>query len=370
MAADTGIYHVTKSAFTQARNKLKHSAFIELDQTQIDFFYKNVSYKTWHGFRLIAVDGSTLSLPVSKATQEHFGLTKTNNKDQKVVLARISQAFDPLNHITLDASMYPMQTSEQSMMVGHIEKMAKGDLAIYDRNYRGFWVYKLHQTKEIDFCSRLQTKSGGKTITDFLNSGRKDEVVDITCNTREAKQQCKKLGLDTHALKCRLLRIEIEGEEEPELLITSLTDQEAYPYEYFEELYQKRWPVEEDFKFLKYRAELGKFTGKSVEAIYQDFYAKIFMANLTSILAFDANTEIAKTYSSRKHSYKINWSNALRNMANTGFLLFLRKNTTEILNQLLKLFLVDPVCVRPHRKFQRNIRRRNHRFNFCYKQLC
>ena len=35
------VYKVSTSAFTQARAKLKHSAFIELDRTQIDYFYQN-----------------------------------------------------------------------------------------------------------------------------------------------------------------------------------------------------------------------------------------------------------------------------------------------------------------------------------------
>ena len=47
------VNEVTKGAFTLARKKLKHEAFIELDKDQIDFFYSAGNYKTWNGFRLL-----------------------------------------------------------------------------------------------------------------------------------------------------------------------------------------------------------------------------------------------------------------------------------------------------------------------------
>ena len=52
---------VSKGAFSQARQKLKHEAFIDLDKDQIEYFYDSSDYKKWNGFRLIAIDGSTSS---------------------------------------------------------------------------------------------------------------------------------------------------------------------------------------------------------------------------------------------------------------------------------------------------------------------
>jgi hypothetical protein len=59
-----------------------------------------------------------------------------------------------------------------------------------------------------------------------------------------------------------------------------------YPYELFRKLYHCRWQVEEDYKVLKAWLTMENFSGKSVLSIYQDFHAKIFSKNLTSILAF------------------------------------------------------------------------------------
>ena len=67
---------MTKSAFTQARRKIKYQAFIELDQVQIDYFYENYPLVDFYGFRLLGVDGSMSDLPDNNKNNEigqHFG---------------------------------------------------------------------------------------------------------------------------------------------------------------------------------------------------------------------------------------------------------------------------------------------------------
>jgi len=364
--SDTKIHKVTNSAFTQARAKLNYTAFIEMNQLQIDLFYQNAEFQTWYGYRLVAIDGSTLYLPSTEETQKEFGVSEITEEGKKIVLSRISEAFDPLNHIIIDACIGPFRVSEHDMMLQHLKQMSNGDLAIYDRNYPGFWIYKIHQSKCINFCMRIQINSRGKFIEDFVASGKMETIVEVGCNTREAKQKCTELGLDTESIKCRLIRIDLKSGE-TEVLITSLLNMELYPYECFRALYHLRWSIEEDYKFMKQRIELGNFSGKTTEAIYQDFYAKVFMANLTSILAFDAAAELKKKKAKKKHNYKINWNNAIQNMKKSGFLLFIRENFMEILHKLHLLFLVNPVAFRPERTFVRNINKRKKHFSMCYK---
>ena len=80
---------MTDSAFCQARKKLKHTAFITLNDTLVAEFYQKSSSQTWKNFRLLAVDGSTLRLPPIDTIHHHFGKNK-----EGVPLARISQCVD------------------------------------------------------------------------------------------------------------------------------------------------------------------------------------------------------------------------------------------------------------------------------------
>jgi hypothetical protein len=104
---------VTKSAFSQARKKLKAEAFIELNAVQVDYFYTHFPYQTWHGFRLVAVDGSTAQLLETADIVAHFGLWGT------MPLARVSQMFDVLNEVTVDALIGSKDLGEREYAARH-----------------------------------------------------------------------------------------------------------------------------------------------------------------------------------------------------------------------------------------------------------
>ncbi len=54
---------VTKSALVQARKKFSATAFTELNRLVVNQFYHHAPVAPWQGYRLCAVDGTTLRLP-------------------------------------------------------------------------------------------------------------------------------------------------------------------------------------------------------------------------------------------------------------------------------------------------------------------
>ena len=92
---DTPKRVVTKAALAKARMKLKYQAFIELNRCLVGFFENRFAVKKWHGFRLMAVDGSTVRLPHTEDIKKHFGAWKVR-QGRPPPMARLSQLFDPL----------------------------------------------------------------------------------------------------------------------------------------------------------------------------------------------------------------------------------------------------------------------------------
>ncbi len=121
--------------------------------------------------------------------------------------------------------------------------------------------------------------------------------------------------LPTCPLKLRLIRVELDGEVE--VLITNLMDEPAMPASEFKELYYLRWGAEENYKRLKQWVEIENFSGKSVLSVKQDFYAKVFTTNLTSMFANAAQKQVDQTTAHRKYDYQINFAQALSKMKNT-----------------------------------------------------
>ena len=358
---------VTASAFCQARKKLNYTAFTALLHQCVELFYKLFPIKRWHGFRLLAVDGSTVQLPKEPEIQQYFGCWHPARSTDPCPMARVSQIFDVLNHITIDTIMSPKKDGERWLAAKHFEYLNEHDLVLSDRGYPAFWYFRLIVFKGANYCARLPMERWSVILKDFLASNLKETIIDLKPSYL-AIRDCEKLGLPTTPLKIRLLRIELD-DGAIEVLATSLIDYDLYPYELFKELYFQRWPVEEDYKLLKSRIEIANFTGKSVLAVYQDFYARVFMANLTSMLAFPVHEKIVAKHENSKLEYKINWTQALAKMRESGILLFFRNNIVDIIKKLWQLFVSDDSAIRPGRKFPRKYSLHTKKYYFAYKPI-
>lgn len=356
---------VTKSAFSQARQKLKYEAFIELNQVQVGYFYAHLGPATWHGFRLVAVDGSMSELPDTEEICGHFGVWHPASGGT-CPKARISQIFDVLNKITLDAIIAPKDVGERAAAALHFRLLTPEDLVLLDRGYPAFWLFALVLSKEAHFCARMPLE-GWTVVEEFLASGRREQIVTLE-PSYEARQECLARGLPTDPLTVRLLRIELDTGEVV-VLLTSLLDTQLYLYTVFKDLYHLRWPVEEDYKAMKSRIEVENWSGKSVLAIYQDFHAKMFTKNLTAILAHPAQKVVARGSQAKKYIYQVNMTHALSKVKDTVVLLFQRVDILPLLNRLWQLLIKTIEPIRPGRSYPREKRVKRKRFPMSYKPI-
>ncbi|MBF0566704.1 MAG: transposase [Nitrospirae bacterium] len=177
------------------------------------------------------------------------------------------------------------------------------------------------------------------------------------------------MGLPIEPMEVRLLSIVLDTGE-TEVLITSLVASQDYSHGVFKELYGLRWGIEETYKTAKSRLQLENWSGKSVDSVYQDFYAKVFALNLTITLTHPADEEIKTQYPERKYSYQINMTQALSKMKNTVVLLFTAETPLTLLTQLMDIFLKTIEPIRKGRHYSRKKRMGYRRFATCYKPIC
>ena len=360
------VNQVTKGAFSQARKKLGHEAFVELDKEQIEWFYQSGKMKSWKGFRLIGVDGSIARLPQSKEIAAKYGLHDTSETGTGITYARLSQAYDLLNNLTIDAKLSTYDDNEHNLALQHTAEFKAGDLVICDRNYASFWIFALLAHKQVDFCFRLKT--GSWKTAKYLADGQDREIVTEIFRSKQSAKKCKELGISKAPIRLRFIRVQLSTGER-EVLVTSLTDSDQYPYQVLSELYQLRWKVEEAYKTMKSRLEIENFSGKSCLSVLQDFHAKIFACNLTAILIRGTDEIIEKRCGKRKIIYKVNFTQALNRMKNSVVLLFCRKKETVglYLDQLVQLFAANLEPVRKDRHYQRNFRKSKRIYPMPYK---
>ncbi len=357
---------VSKVALAKARMKLKFEAFVELNQHLFNYFDKHFQSNTWHGFRLLVIDGSTTRLPLIKAIAEHFGVWRVR-KGEPSPMARVSQLFDVLNKITIDALIYPKSSGERELAAQHLLKARPGDLLLLDRGYPAWWLFRLILSKDAHFCARISCTKW-KVVRKFFRSGLAEKIISFPVHSSSISYR-NEMGLSMKPLTLRLIRI--ENKDQVQMLITSLIDRKEYPIEIFYDLYQHRWPVEEDYKTIKCRLELENFSGKSVLSVYQDFHAKVFTKNLVWIMAFPANNALQEKYESRKYDYQINFAQALSKSKDVIALLFHEtvSKVVQLIAQLQDIFQRTIEPIRPGRKYTRNHRVSHRKFFPAYKPI-
>jgi len=362
---DIAIRMVTKSAFSQARKKLKYQAFVELNDKQVSYFYDHFNRQTWYGFRLLAVDGSTSALPRTTEVKNHFGVWHSV-RGNPCPIARVSQLFDVSNKITLDAIIAPKTQGERVLAAQHFSHLKVNDLVLADRGYPAFWLLALILKQEAQFCARMQLH-GWQAVKQFVASGLSEQIVTLYPDNK-ARKDCQAYQLSTKPLTVRLIRVELNTGE-IEVLATSLLNVLLHPISIFKELYHQRWPVEESYKVMKSRIEVENFTGTSKLAVYQDFHAKVFTMNLTAILAHPAQEVSRQNSQGKKYVYQVNMTNALTKMKDTVVLLFQRTNILQLLNRFWQAMIQVTEPIRPGRSYPHKKKIRRPRFPVAYKSL-
>ena len=358
-----------KGNLSKARAKLKYHAFIELNDQLSQYFYKHFQTRTWFGFNLLAIDGTTLRLPSESEISDHFGVWNSTKGKKPCPKARASQMFDVLNKITVDAIISPKSEGERELAAFHFLKLLPQDLILMDRGYPAYWLFQLVLSMGANFCARISYKRWS-VAKKFYLSGKKEQIVKIK-STPESIRKCFEMGLDKTPIKVRMLRIELDSGE-TEILVTSLMDMKKYSYDHFAELYHLRWPVEEDYKTIKYRLLVENFSGKSVHSVYQDFHAKLLSKNLVAAIASTTRKEILKKSETLKYVHQINFAQALSKMKNTIILLFNRslQEATKLVEKVRIIFIQTTEAIRPNRKYPRKHRVKQQRFFNEYKTTC
>lgn len=368
---DFNIREVTKGALSQARSKLNPWAFQRLNEVAVASFYEKAEYLVWNDFRTLSVDGTRLVLPRHKTTIAEFGEHGFGPKaDSKRCMAIGSMLYDVHNHITIDAQLAPYSgSSEQDLLMAHLDKVEAGDLLLLDRGYACFWLFFLLKAKEIEFCIRLPS-NWWLAAKNLVNSSDTEREVSFKLPKKYRYKLADYPELHNEKLTFRLVKVELE-DGTIEILCTSLLDKQKYPPESIQELYHYRWNQEEAYKLLKSRVDMEAFSGKTAKAVKQDFFAKVFMLTLCAAFAHPIEQKVRKEYAAdknRKHDQKINRTHAISSLWDMMIPMFLKRRFHKCLDAFDDLVFATREIIRPGRVVERNKRPRRLR-HMNYKKL-
>jgi hypothetical protein len=375
--APPGAVAVTAGAWTQARAKFKHTAFVELNQAVLlPLAYapeQAAQRRAWRGHRLLGVDGSTLRLPAQPELLRVFGAKTVTNQGGATGTcypeARLSVLYDLLNELGLDARLEPGTVGEVDLALQQVGQLQAGDLLLWDRGFTGFVLMASVRQQGAQFLGRCSRASFLPAQELFRRNRAGRSVVTELLAPEEQRAELKRRGLPTQ-LRVRFVSVRLPTGE-LEVLVTSLLAALVYPTDDFLALYHCRWGHETYYGRLKGRLDLEHWSGETEEAVRQDFWAGVFLANLESVLSQPAQEQLQALSATRQHPVQVNRADSYHALKERVLDLLAGDTPAEdVIRQLQKWFAANPVTVRPERKvprrppslarsfqFQRNVRK-------------
>ena len=352
------------SAMIQRRNQVKKEAFREL------FYLFNACIpvtKTFHGYRLIACDGTRLNLPYNPSDKNTLVASIKGRKTFNQ--AHLNALYDIMNDMFLDVEIQGFEElDENGAFCRFLDKHSETDLnAIYiaDRGYCSFnnYAHALHNNQL--FLIRISKCNVENLCPDsphLLDESYVDEEVTINIGRRRTKNNKKLKNYhfvrkehrydfiecysdDVDELSFRVLKFPLSNGNY-EYIATNLPVA-TFPLTVIKELYNLRWGEDTAFRHLKYAGNRVHIHSRKPYFLIPEIYGKLTLYNFSSCIA---KAVTKRNTSKTLHPYNFN---------HTQMQKFVRKyliGNVEKLEVLISKFLVP---VRPGRKFQRIMRRQS-----------
>ena len=305
-------FTITVSAFTQARQKLSYTAFIELNNDIVNLYYteKESQFNTYKGYRLLGFDGSKINIPVNTENISEFGCKNVGNDCSKKIGACVQTTYevcyDVLNNIAIDGILGKGSIYEVTLANKLLNSMYAKDIGIFDRAYGSYNLIAEMIKQNKHFVIRCQ-RSSFVEVQELYESNV--PILSKVVTLRPAYKNLGKIKKTTlpDKVKVRLLKFMLNNNE-PEVLVTSLIDEQIFSIEDIKNIYGLRWGVETFFGKLKGRLNIENFTGKNLNSIKQDIWSTIFLSNLETIMTEDIDRDLSQNSLSKG----MNWTPKMR----------------------------------------------------------
>lgn len=371
----------SKQAFSKARYKVSHQAFIELNQTLMSAYYTHGGYQLFRNkYLLLAADGSDYQLPWQTEIVEHFGI-HDNGQGRKRCLAKGVNIWDVVNQMNICGAFGEYKKSEKVYfreawkstlnLLGET-KLKAHKLLLLDALYPQFSLMASLSADNTDFIISCGATFCREVIS-FMKTGKEEELLTIPiASDRTRKSYFKKQYPDLAVpdeIKVRVVRLRLKDEPD-RCLLTSLSSEE-FDQKQIRQTFLMRWGQESSFRFDKSRTEVENFASKKMEGIYQEFHANLFANNLTQLLVMDAQQILDEKQKAKnnKYHYNINRSVARGLMKDELPLLLHRKeNISTFCDRMILLFLKNTVPRIPNRSFPR-IKKHKLKFPMNYRRI-
>lgn len=248
---------VTEEAFAQARQRMPLAFWVALVTILAQQFETDHSqYLNFKGFRLLAMDGTVLTLPNVARLREHYGRPKNAAKKQAAPQARMVMMMLPGTRLPIAYEVSPLCDSELTLACRMMRHVRPNDLLLMDRGFISYGLFWEIQHRQAYFGTRLKKDLKYKIIKKLAS---KDYLIEWT--PTDSRGQWKHLP---RSIQLRLIRYQFPGFRASAIVTNVLDCQRlsredwvriAHDYDdngkLTPGLYHRRWEIETSYFELK-----------------------------------------------------------------------------------------------------------------------
>lgn len=248
---------VSEEAFVQARQRMPLEFWAALLSVLAERFQlEHPQHLNFKGFRLLAMDGTTLTLPKADRLSQHYGIPKNGKRKQAAPQARMVMLTLPGVRIPIAYEVAPLSKSELELAARLLQSLRAKDLALIDRGFVSYGLFWQVQLRGAYFGTRLKKNIKYKKRKRL---GPKDWLVEWS--PKDSAGKWKDLP---RSIQLRVIHYQFPGFR-ASAIITNVLDPKKLSREdwvrlaqdcdkkgkFSPGLYHRRWEIETSFRELK-----------------------------------------------------------------------------------------------------------------------
>jgi Insertion element 4 transposase N-terminal/Transposase DDE domain len=266
---------VVPSAIAKARARLGKDPLEWLFVTTADTWaHESAREHAWRGLSVYGVDGTSLRVADSDENRAHFGGTEGARGPSGYPLVRMVALMALRSHLLAAVRFGPYETHENHYAAELWSSVPPSSLVVVDKGFLGANILVPLTRGDRHFLTRAKSSTKWRVVERL---GRGDEIVEMDVS-RQARAKDPSLGATWRA---RAIRYQRKGFQ-PQILLTSLLDAEAYPKDEVVALYHERWEIEMGYDEIKTEMLESResIRSKSPEGVEQEILGVLLAYNL------------------------------------------------------------------------------------------
>jgi putative transposase len=346
--------------YCKARAKLPETVLQRLATRVADGCQRQVPEAwLWMRRHVKLADGTTVSMPDTEENQAEYPQQASQKPGIGFPVVRMVVLLSLATAMLGGMAIGPYsgkETGELALMRQLLDQLDPDDILLTDRYYCSYFMIALLLALGVDFVSRLH-HARKENAYRVRRLGKKDWLIEW-----QRPQKPNWMDKDTYARmpeSLTLRQIEVHVAQpgfrvESMMVVTTLTDTQAYARDDIAELYHQRWLVELDIRAIKCSLGMDVLRCKTPEMVRKEIWMCLLAYNLIR------KTMLQAAMGSGLSPRQLSFANAMQTMAASwGVLPALDHSRVALMIASQLASLTSPIVGnRPHRIEPRAVKRR------------